>query len=94
MLLVVALCCIAAAYGQAPAKAPMGGMAPASSMIKAPLATNRPLIFAHRGLSGLLPEHTLEAYCSAIEEGADFVEVGKKPNPSFGSQLSHNSATW
>lgn len=50
------------------------GMAMAPGM-KTPLPMNRPLIFAHRGLSGPLPEHTLEAYCSAIEEGADFVEV-------------------
>ena len=33
-----------------------------------------PLIIAHRGASGLLPEHTLEAYDLAIAQGADFIE--------------------
>lgn len=33
-----------------------------------------PLVIAHRGASGELPEHTLEAYSRAIEQGADFVE--------------------
>ncbi|MBL8984073.1 MAG: glycerophosphodiester phosphodiesterase [Gemmatimonadetes bacterium] len=36
--------------------------------------TTRPLIIAHRGASGELPEHTLEAYDRAIERGADIVE--------------------
>ena len=34
----------------------------------------RPLIIAHRGASGLRPEHTLEAYDLAIAQGADFIE--------------------
>ncbi len=33
-----------------------------------------PLLIAHRGASGHLPEHTLAAYFVAIENGADFVE--------------------
>ena len=33
-----------------------------------------PLVIAHRGASGLLPEHTLEAYATAIAQGADFIE--------------------
>ncbi|MCB2107080.1 MAG: glycerophosphodiester phosphodiesterase [Rhodobacteraceae bacterium] len=33
-----------------------------------------PLIIAHRGASGYLPEHTLEAYARAIELGADYIE--------------------
>ncbi len=33
-----------------------------------------PLIFAHRGSSAVLPEHTLPAYHKALEEGADGVE--------------------
>lgn len=33
-----------------------------------------PLVIAHRGASGILPEHTLEAYRVAIEQGADFIE--------------------
>lgn len=34
----------------------------------------RPLVIAHRGASGYLPEHTLEAYTLAVEQGADFIE--------------------
>ena len=37
-------------------------------------AGNAPLIIAHRGASGLYPEHTLEAYGAAIDMGADFIE--------------------
>ena len=34
----------------------------------------RPIVIAHRGASGERPEHTLESYRLAIEQGADFVE--------------------
>ena len=34
----------------------------------------RPLVFAHRGASAELPEHTLAAYQSALDTGADGVE--------------------
>ncbi|MGV3522894.1 MAG: glycerophosphodiester phosphodiesterase [Candidatus Sericytochromatia bacterium] len=33
-----------------------------------------PLVIGHRGASGELPEHTLEAYARAIEQGADYIE--------------------
>ncbi len=33
-----------------------------------------PFVVAHRGASGYLPEHTLEAYIRGMELGADFVE--------------------
>ena len=33
-----------------------------------------PLVIGHRGASGFLPEHTLEGYKLAIEQGADFIE--------------------
>ncbi|HEY1103990.1 MAG TPA: glycerophosphodiester phosphodiesterase [Burkholderiaceae bacterium] len=33
-----------------------------------------PLVIGHRGSAGSLPEHTLEGYKLAIEQGADFVE--------------------
>ena len=33
-----------------------------------------PLVTAHRGASGYLPEHTLEAYALAIRMGADYIE--------------------
>jgi glycerophosphoryl diester phosphodiesterase len=34
-----------------------------------------PLVIAHRGASGYLPEQTLEAYVRAIEQGADVIEM-------------------
>jgi glycerophosphoryl diester phosphodiesterase len=33
-----------------------------------------PLVIAHRGASGYLPEHTLEAYALAVDQGADVIE--------------------
>jgi glycerophosphoryl diester phosphodiesterase len=33
-----------------------------------------PIIIAHRGASGYVPEHTLASYFLAIQQGADFVE--------------------
>lgn len=33
-----------------------------------------PIVIAHRGASGYLPEHTLEAYALAIRQGADVIE--------------------
>ncbi|MFM9851537.1 MAG: glycerophosphodiester phosphodiesterase [Sphingomonadaceae bacterium] len=37
-------------------------------------APSGPLIIAHRGASGLRPEHTQAAYELAIDQGADFIE--------------------
>jgi len=34
----------------------------------------KPIIIAHRGACGYLPEHTIEAYQLAIDLGADFIE--------------------
>ncbi len=34
----------------------------------------RPIVIAHRGASGYVPEHTLAAYFIAVQQGADFVE--------------------
>lgn len=58
-----------------------GALAVAMSALLAPAAAQektltgeRPLVFAHRGASGYLPEHTLEGYKLAIEMGADFIE--------------------
>lgn len=34
----------------------------------------KPLIIAHRGASGALPEHTLEGYHRALNDGADCIE--------------------
>ncbi|HEX2013381.1 MAG TPA: glycerophosphodiester phosphodiesterase family protein [Roseateles sp.] len=38
------------------------------------LEGQKPLIIAHRGASGYLPEHTLEGYAKAIELGANYIE--------------------
>ncbi|PUE50388.1 glycerophosphodiester phosphodiesterase [Limnohabitans sp. 2KL-1] len=38
------------------------------------LSGEAPLVIGHRGASGTFPEHTLEAYKAAIDQGADFVE--------------------
>ncbi len=35
----------------------------------------RPIVIAHRGASGLRPEHTLSAYALALSQGADFIEL-------------------
>ena len=48
-----------------------GGSDPQSFMT---LDGNKPLVVAHRGASGYLPEETLEAYQRAIDLGADMVE--------------------
>jgi len=34
-----------------------------------------PLVIAHRGANGYLPEHTLAAYSTAILQGADYIEL-------------------
>ena len=33
-----------------------------------------PLVIGHRGAAGLLPEHTIEGYTLAIEQGVNFIE--------------------
>ncbi len=38
------------------------------------LSGEDPLIVAHRGASGYLPEHTIASFTKAIELGADFIE--------------------
>jgi glycerophosphoryl diester phosphodiesterase len=39
-----------------------------------PRKENSPLVIGHRGASGFLPEHTLQAYKLAIKLGADYIE--------------------
>lgn len=36
--------------------------------------SQKPLVIAHRGASGYLPEHTLEAAVLAFQQGADYIE--------------------
>ncbi|MBA4226092.1 MAG: glycerophosphodiester phosphodiesterase [Hyphomonas sp.] len=38
------------------------------------LSGEKPIIIAHRGASGLYPEHTIPGYEAAIAQGADFIE--------------------
>jgi glycerophosphoryl diester phosphodiesterase len=38
------------------------------------MPATQPIVIAHRGASGYLPEHTLAAYHLAIQQGADYVE--------------------
>jgi glycerophosphoryl diester phosphodiesterase len=38
-----------------------------------------PLVIAHRGASGHLPEHTAMAYWQAMQQGADFIEADLIP---------------
>lgn len=38
------------------------------------IAQHRPLNIAHRGSSGMYPEHTMEGYRHAIAQGADIIE--------------------
>jgi glycerophosphoryl diester phosphodiesterase len=46
-----------------------------SSLAQEKTLTGAPtIVVAHRGASGYLPEHTLEAYKMAIEMGADYIE--------------------
>ena len=40
-----------------------------------PANSPRPLVFGHRGASGYLPEHTVEAYRLDIDQGADYIEA-------------------
>lgn len=39
-----------------------------------PRTAARPIVIAHRGASGYLPEHTLAGYSVAMLQGADFIE--------------------
>lgn len=40
---------------------------------------SKPIVIAHRGVSGMRPEHTIAAYELAIEQGADFIEPDLVP---------------
>ncbi len=42
--------------------------------IAVPAHAQSPIVIAHRGASGYLPEHTLEAYAMAYAMGADYIE--------------------
>lgn len=48
--------------------------APATAASFNTLTGDAPIVIAHRGASGYLPEHTLAAYELAMRQGADFIE--------------------
>jgi glycerophosphoryl diester phosphodiesterase len=47
---------------------------PPGSTLWNTLNGNAPVVTGHRGASGYLPEHTIEGYTLAIEQGADYIE--------------------
>jgi glycerophosphoryl diester phosphodiesterase len=73
-LLFVAMTFISSAIFATP-KAISGALADADPVKALPTLDGKPpLIIGHRGASGYLPEHTLEAYQLAIDQGADVIE--------------------
>jgi len=69
VLLVLGL--VPAALADPPAGVPVGDARGTTRRLPLP---GEPLVIAHRGASGYLPEHTLAAYELAIDLGADYVE--------------------
>jgi len=53
-----------------------GTLAPGLSFARAP---KTPIVIAHRGASGLRPEHTQLSYDLAIDQGCDFIEPDLVP---------------
>ncbi len=51
-----------------------------------------PIVIAHRGASGLRPEHTLGAYDLAIDQGADFIEPDLVPTKDDVLVARHENA--
>lgn len=51
-----------------------------------------PLVIAHRGASGLLPEHTLVAYALGLGQGADVIEPDLVPTADGMLIARHESA--
>ena len=56
------------------APAPTAQPAPAEQPASSRPAASGKIVIAHRGASGYLPEHTLEAYAMAYAMGADYIE--------------------
>jgi glycerophosphoryl diester phosphodiesterase len=53
--------------------------------------SQRPLIIAHRGASGYVPEHTLQAYEMAAYMGADFIEPDLVPTKDGYLMINHEN---
>ncbi len=60
--------------GLAAACASHGSNGPDAGVQWRTLSGEAPIVIAHRGASGMRPEHTLAAYDLAITQGADFIE--------------------
>jgi glycerophosphoryl diester phosphodiesterase len=56
------------------AAAALAAAALPASAAPMPAKPKRPIVIAHRGASGLRPEHTPTAYRLAVDQGADFIE--------------------
>lgn len=73
-------------------------LAPAlASAQKAPVTAqskpmSEPIVIAHRGASGLRPEHTIAAYELAIDQGADFIEPDLVPTKDNVLVARHENA--
>ena len=63
---------LAACDTMAPGEA--GGSSAGGGWVSPSLGRERPLVIGHRGASGNLPEHTLESYQRALNDGADCIE--------------------
>lgn len=64
---------IAAVLVMAPSPA-LAQRAAQQPQLRSQVRPHIPILIAHRGASGYLPEHTLQSYALAIELGADYVE--------------------
>ncbi len=51
-----------------------GGASAGGGWVYPSLGRERPLVIGHRGASGDVPEHTLESYQRALNDGADCIE--------------------
>ncbi len=56
------------------AAATVASLAPAPAAAAGTLTGAAPIVIGHRGASGYRPEHTLEAYTLAIQQGANYIE--------------------
>jgi glycerophosphoryl diester phosphodiesterase len=73
--LLLAACAAPAAEPVAPLEEASASSTPAEAPAAyATLSGEKPIIIAHRGASGLFPEHTIPGYEAAIAQGADFIE--------------------
>jgi glycerophosphoryl diester phosphodiesterase len=68
------LCTFALFLGLAACASAPAAIAGSDGWPYATLGGKRPLVIAHRGASGPLPEHTIPAYLRAINDGADCIE--------------------